>query len=106
MRPSQFYLIYISGLRGGPRIRDGRHLNYYTIYYTFSTFPCDTPPDPSALCIKPAYPHFRSVANNVIIETREVADPDWSPREPRGASGGLKRSFRTLKKEFSTHLTR
>ena len=93
-------------LTGGPRIRGGRHLNYYTIRYTFSTFPCDPPPDPSALCIKPEYPLSRSVANSVIIEIRDVPDPDWSPREPPGAPGRLKTNFRILKTEFSIHLTR
>ena len=89
-------------LTGAPRIRGGRHLNYYTIRYTFLTFPCDPPPDPSALCINLEYPLSRSVANSVIIEIRDVPDPDWSPRESRT----LKKNFRTLKKEFSSHLTR
>ena len=97
--------IYIR-LTGRPRIRVDRHLNYYTIRYTFSTFPCDPPPDPSALCINLEYPLSRSVANSVIIEIRDVPNRDWSPQEPPGAPGRLKRTFRTLKKEFSTHLTR
>ena len=70
---------YLKRLRGGPRIRVGSGLDYYTIYYTFSTFPCHTPPDPSTLCIKPAYSPSRSVINSVIIEIRRVTDPRATP---------------------------